>query len=378
MRMVFVDVTRDFGLSTPLEEPLGGTQSAICYLARELLAAGHEVIIANGARKSRDDGGARIVPWSQINAADGAPVDAYIFVLAHPELMMLCRGFHGEGTVWLQWCHHDTDQPGVAHLKMPEIQEILDGVIMVSEWQALRYREAFGINWDKLRVLRNGVSPAFLDLFPPGSLIIPEKSPDPLLVYTSTPFRGLHLLLSAIPLIRNRVGNATFKIFSSWQVYGSGDENDEFNKMYDRCHNMEGVEYMGGCGQAQLAIEMKRAWCLAYPNIFPETSCISVMEAYAAGCKVVTTHAGALPETTAGLATMIVNPGGFKDHVMRFADATADVIQKIPGDLVLTERELQGAVAYARERCQWRDRVPQLIEWIAAIAARRRPAPETV
>lgn len=67
----------------------------------------------------------------------------------------------------------------------------------------------------------------------------------------------------------------------------------------------EGVTVHGWVGQDRLAREYQAADVLLYPAItptgefFPETSCISVMEAQAAGCFPITSDHGALRETNA-------------------------------------------------------------------------------
>jgi glycosyltransferase involved in cell wall biosynthesis len=43
----------------------------------------------------------------------------------------------------------------------------------------------------------------------------------------------------------------------------------------------------------------------AHPSIWPETSCISAIEAMAAGCEVVTTNLGALYETCSPFGTFV-------------------------------------------------------------------------
>jgi hypothetical protein len=55
-----------------------------------------------------------------------------------------------------------------------------------------------------------------------------------------------------------------------------------------------GVFLRGRVGQVELAREMQQARVLAYPTAFLETSCITAMEAKAAGLPIVTSHLGAL------------------------------------------------------------------------------------
>jgi glycosyltransferase involved in cell wall biosynthesis len=95
------------------------------------------------------------------------------------------------------------------------------------------------------------------------------------------------------------------KVFSSLKVYQVTEERDEWEPLYRRCAETAGVEYVGSLTQPELPRELRSVNILAYPNTFAETSCISVMEALASACFVVTSNWGYLPETTAGFAPLI-------------------------------------------------------------------------
>ncbi len=118
------------------------------------------------------------------------------------------------------------------------------------------------------------------------------------LAYASTPFRGLDVLLDLFPRIRAAVPEAELDVFSSMRVYGMAESDDrkQFRALYRKA-KQPGVTLVGSLPQLELARRLQEARLLAYPNHYAETFCIAVAEAEAAGCAIVTSALGALPET---------------------------------------------------------------------------------
>ncbi len=192
------------------------------------------------------------------------------------------------------WCHDDA--PALVGSSMADpvrakhILAALDGVFFLSHFQQQRWLEVVRIPLDKLFLTTNGVS---LDRFRSDSGISARAHR---VYYSSTPFRGLRQLLDSWSYVRKYVPDAELNIFSSMRVYKSDDTAD-FKVMYDRAKGTPGVVYHGSVGQSQLREVAQMSRALAYPCVFPETSCITAMEAMASGCVVVSTALGALPET---------------------------------------------------------------------------------
>jgi glycosyltransferase involved in cell wall biosynthesis len=263
-------------------------------------------------------------------------------------------------TRFLIWTGHAYNQPSMAPLAQAAQRDPWDGFVMVSNWQARTYAEVFGISPAKLTVLRNAVSPAFENLLPMEGPA-PARPWPPVLAYTSTPFRGLDRLLEAFPLIRRAVPGTRLKVFSDMSVYFVDSGQDQFQGLYQRCRDLEGVEYVGALDQPRLAQELKEVSYLSYPNTFAETSCIAVMEALAAGCRVVTSELGALPETLEGLGRLVPASLDPHTHVRQFAAALVEEIAAGP----LPAQRLHAQVERINCSGTWQARARQWEEFLA-------------
>jgi glycosyltransferase involved in cell wall biosynthesis len=204
----------------------------------------------------------------------------------------------------------------------------------------------------------------------------------PFLTYTSTFFRGLNLLLYLFQKIRQRFTDVRLKVFSSLKVYQVTQERDEWEPLYRRCAETAGVEYVGSLTQPKLARQLRSVNILGYPNTFAETSGISVIEAIASGCFVVTSNWAALPETTAGFARLIplsqsntsksIAPfssiSETESYAQEFLAAILEVLEVLTGaNPQETEQFLRKQVDYFNKYCTWRVRALEWEEWLKTI-----------
>jgi glycosyltransferase involved in cell wall biosynthesis len=89
-------------------------------------------------------------------------------------------------------------------------------------------------------------------------------------------------------------------VYSSTIIYGDEfhrDNESKFLKLYERARDLKNVNYKGYCRHDELVGKLKDYDASVHPSTFEETFCISAMEALAAGCLLITTNLGAIPET---------------------------------------------------------------------------------
>ncbi|RMD74067.1 MAG: glycosyltransferase, partial [Chloroflexi bacterium] len=357
MRLLFIDgIGWQYTLNTPYEAPLGGTQSALCYLAEQLQQRGHEVWLFNNTRHIEC---IRHVPhlplaWLTLPFLEQLKPDIAIILnstLGADQLRLVLP----PQTPLLLWAHHAADQPDVESLRSPEHQEVYERIVLVSQWQQEQYIEAFKIPAEKTAVLRNAIAPCFENLFDSTEAILKAKAQPWTLAYTSTPFRGLNLLLDLMPALQVSHPSVRLNVYSSMKVYQASDSEDQqqYGNLYQRCHDLANVNYVGSLPQPELAQALKSTAIWAYTNTFPETSCIAAMEAMASGCYLITSELGALPETTAGFADLIPIPQ--ENYLADYSRLLNRAIQRFndPQAHAALEAHLRAQVDYINHHCTW-------------------------
>jgi glycosyltransferase involved in cell wall biosynthesis len=154
------------------------------------------------------------------------------------------------------------------------------------------------------------------------SIEFKEKPKDKIrLMYSSMPDRGLAVLLEAFRIMNRK--DIELVVYSSNIIYGKGysdSRRGQYDRLFNACKTTPGIVYKGyGMNQA-VRKALQSAHILSYPSIYPETSCLAAIEAGAAGCKIVTTDYGALPETCGSWATHVPYTANFQELAENYAD----------------------------------------------------------
>lgn len=195
------------------------------------------------------------------------------------------------------WQQLNCNEESIAAMADPKFVEKVDYFVWVSYWVYEQYRKKFNVPAYKSIIIRNATQPVEFK----------ERSKDKIkLVYTSTPWRGLDILVNAFKKLGR--DDVELDVFSSTKIYGPNFEKiteGQFDWVWDLCKTTPGVNYHGYADNATVRKYVSEAHIFSYPNTFEETSCIAAIEALTAGCQVVTTGYGALPETCGDWATYI-------------------------------------------------------------------------
>lgn len=187
------------------------------------------------------------------------------------------------------WQQLNVDQDAVQLLRDPNFQRRIDCFVFVSHWQYEKFKKVFGVPANRSIIIRNAV-----DEFAPQ----PKTSDKVQLIYTSTPWRGLEILLDAFEQIGRT--DAVLSVYSSTKIYGESfyrSQDSLYENLYKKAQQMPQVTYHGYASNDEVKKAVAQADVFAYPSIFEETSCISAIEAGMAGCALAVTNLGALPET---------------------------------------------------------------------------------
>lgn len=367
VKLAFFDTTfGDYTPQTPLEFPLGGAQAAVCHLSVAMAQAGADVTLINGTSRPGMVRGVAcrrhdLTPLPVLSVFD------YVVVLygCDSDGLRQLRASLNRGQKLILWTQHAADQADVANLADPAIANAWDAFVFVSRWQQESFIQRYKLKRWRCHILRNAPAPCFGDLFSGDADPLSTRPWPPVLAYTSTPYRGLDVLLDAWPRILAAIPGAVLRVYSSLAVYQVPEESDPFTALYDRCRRTAGVEYVGGLPAPELARALCGVNALAYPNRFAETSCIALMEAMAAGCEVLSSRLGALPETLAGFGRLVPVPVDPAAHADAFADAMITMLRRQQQQPDRLRQILRTQVEHVDAAHAWGRRAAHWLSWLS-------------
>lgn len=356
MKLAFVDITYGYGADRPdSEEPLGGTTSAVCFTARALTEAG---TICHLFNKTAQPTTAHNIPAFPLNHLAQACADpsytAFMFCGRWmPDMVRVMR--RQTKAKFIAWMHESQFNNQLV-TALPEF----DGVSFVSQWQQCVNQPHVLPHWKHV-VIRNAMNPAVAHLFQDGEQILSNKTQPPIILYAGNAARGAVHVPPVLDELRKLRSDFSVQMFTNTNLSGHAGQDEKY---VNWLRSLPNITHVGMVGQGDLAQHMKRASVFLSPNPWPETSCIAMIEAMAAGMAVITTNRAVLPETAHGFAQHI--PVENADDPVRFdmpmpfdafAKAVHETLMERENYPQATEQKMRAQVDYFLQNYQWRDRV---------------------
>lgn len=308
--------------TTPNKKGIGGSETAAIEMAKNLAALGYAVKVYAEASGNWD--GVEYIHHSNFR---GAICDVFISSRA-PWAVEQFGGVNAN--LKLLWVHDIHCGPNE-----PNIQRWLyqyDRILCLSEWHKGFFLQCYpSVYQDTVIVTRNGIDPARF-----SDAVQKENR----MVFSSSPNRGLPTLLHNLEYIKQRVPDVHLDIFygfDTWETMARNrgatqelEEIEKYKRGIEEAVKRGGVTFHGKRPQQEIAKAYLRAKVWGYPTEFPETSCITAMEAMAAGCVPVCTRFAALGETVKHGVLIDPGPGYGEKFVNECVRLLIDESYRIP------------------------------------------------
>ena len=271
MRVVFADNGIRFDGRTLDNEPLGGVESSVIFLVRELAKRGHQVSVHNRCEEAMSCDGVNWVPLS-----DGLPEEADLYIANRADQLI---GRMPKARKSIFWIHN----PASYLLKWRYLSKLWKHrptVVFIGDIHATTLP-----SWTPdggRKVIPYGIP----DMFRNADILL--SPPRPRAVFTSNPLRSLDWLLELwATSIQPHVQAAELHIFSGPATYGNVGKAkaSQMEKVFDQARGLadKGVILRGPVPKAQLLEELRKARVMLYRGDENETFCLAVGEAQALG-----------------------------------------------------------------------------------------------
>ena len=323
MKIAIIDIIGiPYDGTTVLKQGLGGSESAVTFIAQELATIGFEVSVFNNCNLDHAIPGiynsVLYRPLSDLNqdlTFDIVISSRTVIPFTDPKdyhklndsrstqfsSMNLYDRIISKAKMRILWMH-DTFCLGDNLLEELTVQNRITDIFTLSDWH-LTYvtncnhgrRRNFEVLKNKIFLTRNGVRRYY------DEVDIPKKDKN-LFVYNASVTKGMIPLVKNIwPHIKKHLPEAKLKVIGGYYRFSNNTEPDQQEKDWRNMANDENlakldIEFTGVISQKQIADILIKANFMLYPAAFPETFGISTLESLCYNTPLVTCRFGALEE----------------------------------------------------------------------------------
>lgn len=336
------------GNTIPSGASLGGSESAAYYMAKELVAIGHRVVVfTNSQEEGTFDG----VQYMFLGKTDQQhPLgDRFQYYMETPQDVCIIQRtpmafavMPFNSKVNILWTHDIAMYRSQGWMDKSLID--IDRIFTVSEFHRQQTAKVYGMDDRYILPTFNGID---YELFKDFKDI--EREPNTL-IYGARPERGLEVLVKEGGIMEN---------LPECKLYVCGYDNtvpqmrDYYNYLHRRCEELPNVLNLGSLGKKDLYRALSKAMIYVYPTEFEDTSCIMALEAQAAGTPVITSHIAALPETLKDSGSLLLKLKDGKVNQMKFIDSVRRVLKDTSEWTHLHNKALGKVQSWAMAAEQW-------------------------
>lgn len=296
-----------FNGKTVSEKSLGGSESAAYYLARELATRGHDVKLFTTHPEEGAWDGVQYIHCGEPDESCPFGAKFHFFAANTPHDVLIVqrqpRAFHYQwaSKVNILQCH-DLALHRFANDVGGALWNI-SAITGVSDWHCDQIAQVYPLHRAALTIVPNGVDLKLYEEIPASDAFADDGILR--LLYQSRPERGLEHLLRPGGIM-DRLRNAPVHLSVCAYDCTVPEMVDYYDHLTAWAEMLPNVSLLGALSKPDLVAVQKAHDLMVYPTEFEEVSCITAMEAMAAGLPMITSAVGALPETCAESGTVLI------------------------------------------------------------------------
>lgn len=315
-----------FNGDTIKEKSLGGSETAAYYLAKELVAQGHHVVVFTNSKDEGFFDGVQYVYCGEMTQQTpmGNKFHFYAKNTLH-DVLIIQRHPAAFVTKWaskinILWLH-DLATKRSKNDFGGQMWNI-DIVWTVSKFHKEQVQEIYGFAEKIVQPIQNGVDLGlYAKTYDPvqvqaknGLHDFTDYGGDPFIqankikfIYSSRPERGLENHVKPDGIMAR-----LWEIDKRFHLYVCGYDNtvpvmaEYYNQLWAWCEQAPNVTNLGSLTKQELADVQRQCDACVYPTQFEEVSCITAMECMAAEIPFISSSCAALPETCEGSGSVLI------------------------------------------------------------------------